>query len=135
MNRTFRIGELAQEAGVNPQTVRYYERLKLLTPVGRKSSGYRLYDEATLKRLLFIRHAKELGFTLQEISELLALRVDTVADCEKAQKSAKAKLINVEQKLKSLETVKKVLMDLLTACEKRKPTDKCPILQTIEKGR
>jgi MerR family mercuric resistance operon transcriptional regulator/MerR family gold-responsive transcriptional activator of gol and ges genes len=135
MDNLFTIGKLAREAGVNLQTVRYYERRKLLLPVGRKESGYRLYDEEALRRLKFIRHAKELGFTLKEVSELLDLRIDNISDCERAKSSAEIKLNDVEGKIESLEAVRRVLKGLIQACEKRKPTEKCPILKTIEKER
>ena len=135
MDNLFTIGKLAREAGVNLQTVRYYERRELLLPVGRKESGYRLYDEEALRRLKFIRHAKELGFTLKEISELLDLRIDNISDCERAKRSAEVKLNGVEKKIASLEAVRNVLKGLIKACEKRKPTEKCPILKTIKKER
>ena len=73
------IGTLAKEVGVNIETVRYYERLKLLTPTDRKPSGYRLYDGEALTRLRFIKNAQALGFTLHEITELLNLRVSSTA--------------------------------------------------------
>lgn len=131
----FTIGELAKRAGVGVQTIRYYERRRLLLPTGRKKSGYRLYDEGALKRLVFIRSAKEMGFTLKETGELLALRISVKGDCDKAKRRAEAKLGAVEAKLSSLESVRRVLRELVTACERRRPTDKCPILKAIEKGR
>lgn len=134
MDKPFTIGKLAKEAGVNLQTIRYYERQKLLLPVGRKESGYRVYDTAALKRLKFIRHAKQMGFTLKEIHELLGLRVDPLTDCEKALRRAEAKLKAVEGKIDSLESVRKVLKELIGACKRRRRTERCPILRTMEKG-
>lgn len=144
MDATFTIGTLARRAGVEVQTVRYYERRGLLPPVARKRSGYRLYDEGSLKRLQFIRRAKELGFTLKECGELLALRVaglkvdglrvDGRADCEKVRGRAEAKLRDVEGRIKSLKSVRGVLEELVVACKKRRPSEECPILRCIEKG-
>src|SRR5713101_4209048 len=71
------IGQLAKEGGVNIETVRYYERLQLLTPTARKPSGYRLYSDDVVRRLRFIKNAQALGFTLEEIAGLLNLRVDS----------------------------------------------------------
>jgi len=128
----FTIGELARKAGVNIQTIRYYERRELLLCVGRKESGYRLYDAESLKRLKFIRHAKELGFTLDETRGLLELRLESDNACERVKEKAQAKLRNVQQKIKSLKVVEKVLRELVHACDKRSPTEECPILRSIE---
>ena len=81
MAQEMTIGKLAKEVGVTIDTVRYYERLRLLTPTDRRPSGYRLYDGEALKRLRFIRNAQALGFTLHEIRELLNLRVSSIARC------------------------------------------------------
>lgn len=75
------IGQLAKEAGVNIETVRFYERCRLLTPSSRKSSGYRIYTPAELRRLRFIKQAQTWGFSLHEVEELLNLRVKSPASC------------------------------------------------------
>lgn len=139
MDRNFTIGKLAKQAGVNIQTIRYYERLGLLTPVERRKTlhqqpGYRLYDQEALKRLHFIRQAKEMGFTLREIGELLGLRVDSGVDCDRVRNQAEAKLRAIEQKMESLTSVQRVLKELINMCNKRLPTEGCPILRSIEKG-
>ncbi len=137
MEKDFTIGKLAKEAGVNIQTIRYYERLGLLTPIGRRKTlhlqpGYRLYNQKALERLRFIRHAKELGFTLKEIGELLELRVDSVSDCSRVRKQADVKLKAVEKKIESLASVRRVLKELVDKCNKRLPTEGCPILRSME---
>ncbi|MFQ5465056.1 MAG: heavy metal-responsive transcriptional regulator [Thermodesulfobacteriota bacterium] len=134
MEGTFTIGELAGRAGVNVQTVHYYERRGLLLPVGRKGSGYRVYDEAALTRLRFIRHAKGLGFTLEEIRGLLDLSLDTTASCESVREKAALKLKDVKERIKTLESVGRVLEELVEACNKRRPTEKCPILRIMEEA-
>ncbi len=93
------IGRLATSAGVCVQTVRYYEKRKLLSPSGRRPSGYRIYDHEALTRLRFIRNAQTLGFTLREIGELLNLRVTTGTRCDDVQRKADAKLQHVEAKI------------------------------------
>ncbi|MBI4000844.1 MAG: heavy metal-responsive transcriptional regulator, partial [Nitrospira defluvii] len=90
------IGQLAKAVGVNIQTVRYYERLKLLNPSARRPSGYRVYGEDEERRLRFIKNAQALGFTLQEIAELLTLSVTSTARCGDVQRRAQAKLTHVE---------------------------------------
>lgn len=135
MERLFPIGELARRAQVSVQTVRYYERQKILLPAGRKESGYRVYDERALKRLKFIRRAKELGFTLHEIKGLLELRVESASACEKVQKKVDDKLTMVEQNIRSLESLRKVLNELIECCDRRQPTEECPILKAMEEER
>jgi len=76
-----RIGEIAGRAGVNIQTLRYYERRGLLAPASRRESGYREYDEEDVRRVRFIRRAQDLGFTLEEIGDLLAFQADAVRSC------------------------------------------------------
>ncbi len=136
MEGQFTIGGLAGRAGVNLQTIRYYERRGLLSPVGRKESGYRVYGLDTLKRLQFIRQAKELGFTLEEIRGLLDLRIEPAQSkdaCERVREKTSVKLKTVEEKLKTLTSVRKVLKELLNACDRRSPTEQCPILKAMEK--
>ncbi len=126
------IGRLAKAVGVNIQTVRYYERRKLLTPTARKPSGYRLYGDDTLKRLRFIKNAQALGFTLHEIAELLNLRVTSTARCGDVKRKAQAKLAIVEDKVRDLKALARALRSLIETCQAGQPTDRCPILQTLE---
>lgn len=83
-----RIGEVAFRSGVSVQALRYYERCGLLGRIARRSSGYREYDEGTLRRVTFIKGAQQLGFTLSDIGELLALRVDERTPCDKVERYA-----------------------------------------------
>ncbi|MBI2645930.1 MAG: heavy metal-responsive transcriptional regulator [Deltaproteobacteria bacterium] len=128
----YTIGQIAKEAKVNIQTLRYYERRRLLSPKARKFSGYRVYDEDSLKRLRFIKNAQELGFLLQEISALLNLKVSSKARCGDVQKKAQEKLMAVETKIKRLEGIRKALLDLIKTCHKEETTDHCPILKSLE---
>jgi len=126
------IGRLAKTVGVNIQTVRYYERLKLLAPTARMSSGYRLYGTAEVQRLRFIKNAQALGFTLQEIAGLLNLRVDSTARCGDVQRRAQEHLYTVEAKIQDLEAMALVLQKLIRSCRAGQSTDRCPILKSLE---
>ncbi|NJN70021.1 MAG: heavy metal-responsive transcriptional regulator [Nitrospira sp.] len=132
MERT--IGRLAKVVGVNVQTMRYYERLNLLGPTGRKPSGYRLYGPNEERRLQFIKNAQSLGFTLHEIAELLNLRVSSTARCGDVQRRAQAKLKQVVAKLRDLHALAQALHRLIQSCRARQPTAHCPILTSLEEG-
>ncbi len=129
------IGQLAKSAGVHIQTVRYYERLHLLGPAARASSGYRLYGPEEVRRLRFIKNAKELGFTLRETAELLNLRVSSRASCGDIQRKAKEKLQCVNAKAQDLRALARALERLIRSCRAGQPTDHCPILKSLENGR
>jgi len=132
MTTELTIGRLAKTVGVNIQTVRYYERLKLLAPTARMLSGYRLYRTAEVQRLRFIKNAQALGFTLQEIADLLNLRVSSTARCGDVQRRAQAKLAQVESKVHDLQALAQALKGLIRACQSGQPTDRCPILKCLE---
>lgn len=129
------IGQLAKSVGVNIQTVRYYERLHLLSPASRASSGYRLYGPDEERRLRFIKNAQALGFTLREIAELLNLRVSSRARCGDVQRKAKEKLKCVEAKAQDLQALARALERLIRSCRAGQPMDHCPILKSLEKGK
>jgi len=127
------IGELAKNAGVNVQTVRYYERTKLLPAPHRwPDSGYRDYDEDALLRLRFIRSAKELGFTLNEIRELLELRILPGESCAEMKRLLQAKLSDIDARMKEMRRLRKVMEKLIGACQHRRRKTSCPALWAIE---
>ena len=126
------IGRLAKAAGLNIQTIRYYERRCLLRPNYRRPSGYRVYDGDALRRLRFIKNAQALGFTLQEISVLLNLRVSDKARCGDVRSKAQAKLDHVVSKIQDLQALHRALSALLRACRSARATSHCPILQSLE---
>jgi MerR family mercuric resistance operon transcriptional regulator len=126
------IGRLAKLAKVGVETIRFYEREGLIDEPPRKESGYRQFPEETVLRVRFIKRAKELGFTLKEIQELLSLRVDSKATCKDVRKRAETKILNIEQKIQTLEKMKTALQRLTTACNKKKPLIECPILEALE---
>ncbi len=128
------IGRLAQSAGVGIGTVRFYERRGLLAQPTRGQSGYRQYPSASLARLRFIRQAKEVGFTLPEIQELLSLRVSSTASCAEVQERIQAKLASIEERIRSLRRMKRALSGMAAIClSEASPTSECPILDALEK--
>jgi Cu(I)-responsive transcriptional regulator len=123
------IGALAKRGGVGIDTVRYYERSGLLSPKTRLASGYRRYSPAEVARLRFIRRAQALGFTLNEIRDLLAL--STRRDVARVKRAAQQKVIDVEQRIASLERMRQGLVSLIEACPGHGRTEDCPILNAL----
>lgn len=126
------IGELAKRAGVNRETVRYYERRRLLPRPSRSVSGYRVFSDDAVRRLGFIRHAKVLGFSLNEIRELLALRVNSVDACDRVRARTQTKIHDIDKKIAALQKVKDALSELVSACARRGKTTDCPILDSLD---
>lgn len=125
------IGQVARRACVGVETVRFYEREGLLAEPNRRPSGYRQYEESVIIRLQFIRRAKELGFTLNEIKELLSLRADSRTTCADVRARANAKIADIEAKIRTLQRMKKALAKVTKACSGQGPISECPILDAI----
>ena len=123
------IGRLAKEAGVNIDTIRYYERNGLLPQAARRASGYREYRKADLDRLRFIGRAKELGFSLAEIGELLSLSADR--NVAGVKHRAEERVAQVEQKIKELQRVRRGLRALIDACPGHGALESCPIVAAL----
>jgi Hg(II)-responsive transcriptional regulator len=128
------IGQVASAADVNVQTIRYYERRGLFATPRRTSSGYRQYTEDAVSRLRFIKHAQELGFSLNEIEELLGLRVRHRGACDAVERKTRQKIEVVGQKIHDLQRLRRTLERLAAACGARQPTDDCPILEALGEG-
>ena len=126
------IGELAKSADVGVETIRFYERKKLIARPSRPVAGARRYDEETARRLRFIRQAQQLGFTLAEISQLLELRVDPRRSCADVRSEALAKISGIDEKIASLRLMREALEDITRSCSGDGPTSECPILDAIE---
>ena len=129
---TMRIGEFAGAAGVNVQTVRYYERRGLLPEPERRASGYREYGPECLQRLRFILRAKELGLTLSEVEAMLALRQDADTTAAQVKARAEEKLADVAAKIRDLERIRQALSHLIEGCEggEARLSD-CPLLDAL----
>ncbi len=128
------IGEFAKRAGVGVETLRFYERMRLIAEPPRRPSGYRAYPETAVDRIVFIRHAKELGFSLKEIRDLLSLRVARNANCAGVKRRTEDKIRDIESKICRLQGWRRTLRKLAEACDERRPTSECPILGAIEQG-
>lgn len=123
------IGRLAKQTGVNIDTIRYYERNRLLPKPTRRMSGYREYGPTDVARLRFIMRAKDLGFTLAEIAELLSLSADR--DVRGVKRRAEAHLEQVEHKIKELQRVRRGLKTLVAACPGHGDLEHCPIIAAL----
>ncbi len=129
-----KIGQVAKRSNVGIETIRYYEREGLLAKPQRRPSGYRQYDMSVVSRLQFIRRAKELGFTLGEIKELLGLWFDTTTRCVHVRQRARDKIADIEEKIRSLHKMKRSLKKVIQQCESRDSVDDCPLLEGIDGG-
>ncbi len=128
-----RISQIAQSAGVGVETVRFYERKKLieqpLKPVG---GGFRAYPSEVVTQIRFIRRAQNLGFSLKEVKDLMSLRIDPRADCGEVRQRAQAKRREVIEKIEQLHRVRDALDTVINACPGRGSTRICSILGELE---
>jgi len=126
------IGTVAKKAGVNIDTLRFYERQGVIVKPPRTDSNYRMYPEETVRRVQFVKRAQELGFSLKEIKGLLALRATRGARCEDVRRQALEKIEEIEEKIRSLEAMKVALEKLADECAAtRGPVSDCPILESL----
>lgn len=129
----FTIGKLAALAAVSVDAVRYYEKEGLLRPARKTEAGYRLYDRDAGRRIQFIKHAQECGFTLAEIRQLLELGSRTGACCNDVRGIAITKKLQLEQKIKTMKMMSNALTEMVRICDdETKPLDECPILSALE---
>lgn len=126
-----KVGEVAKRAEVNLQTIRYYERRGLLSKPIRTTSNYRIYSDDAVRRVVFIKRAQELGFTLKEIGELLCFRATPRLQCHHVRKRADVKLHNIEDKIQGLQAIRRALARLIRSCPGRAPITDCPILEAL----
>ena len=129
----YTIGEAARAAGVNIETLRYYERRGLLPAPPRSHANYRLYPHQSVRLVRFIKRAQELGFTLNEVRELLAFRDSgESASCADVRQQARLKLRSIDAKIQSLQAVREALAELVQKCSGSGPVADCPILEALE---
>lgn len=129
--KTMTVGQVARLAGVGVETVRFYEKSGLLEEPARRASGYREYDDQTVNRLRFIQRAKDLGFTLAEIKELLSLGCSE-RPCDDVRERAEAKITEIEAKVALLLRMKEVLGRLVSSCGRQDGGSRCPILEALD---
>lgn len=132
----FRIGELAKLADVTPDTIRYYEKQQMMEHEIRTEGGFRLYSDNDLRRLKFIRHARQLGFTLESIRELLSIRIDPENHtCQESKSIVQERLSEVEARIEELQVIRRSLQKLNDACcGSSHNSVYCSILETLEQG-
>lgn len=128
---SFTIGAASRRAGVGIDTIRYYEREGLLPKPTRRASGYRDYNRGAIERLRFIRRAKDLGFTLADIRELLALSADRERGVGSVKHRAAERLAEIEQRIRELQRMKRGLKQLIDACPGHGALEHCPILHAL----
>ncbi len=126
-----RIGEVAAQAGVNVQTLRYYERRGILQEPERTPSGYREYPSETVRVIRFIKRAQDLGFSLEEVEELLDLRQAGPRERRRVLAKAQEKILDVEEKLRRLASMRKALLSLVDSCACKGNDLECPILDAL----
>ena len=127
--RAMTIGKLAQSAGVNVETIRYYQRLKLLEEPAKPLGSVRRYADVAVARVQFIKRAQELGFSLAEIQRLL--RLGDPQSCGEARALAAEKLALVESRVADLQRLRGVLKDLIGRCDRRRGKVACPIIESL----
>ena len=125
------IGQAARLAGVNIQTLRFYERRGLIDEPPRRPSGYREYPAGSVPRVRFIKRAQELGFTLTEVHELLLLRDDPKIPCKQVRATAEAKILDIDGKLRRLKAVRSALGSLVASCAANLEHH-CPLLEALD---
>lgn len=128
---TMKIGELATLSGLSVDTIRFYEKQGLLSPPRRTDSNYRVYDSEAPRRLIFIRKARDLGFTLQEIGQLLALSEDGLAGSRDVKERAQSKLDDMDRKIAEMQDMRQSLQRLVKACTGEGTRNHCPILAAL----
>ena len=127
----FAIGELSRSSGVNIETIRYYERIKLLPPPPRTAGGRRTYDWSDLRALVFIRRSRQLGFSLEEIRTLLRLGGPGKATCNEVREVASRHLEDIRSKLRDLKKLEEVLDATVSRCSGQSTPD-CPVLDILD---
>ncbi len=130
--RAMTIGQVAKRSGVGVETVRFYERKGLLDKPPRRESGYRQYPQDVIRRIQFIKRTKDLGFSLKEIGELLALRLHPETTCDEVKARAEAKIADIDTKLRDLRKMHAALVQLAATCTGRGPIGQCPILEALD---
>ena len=129
-----KIGEVARASGLGIHAVRFYEREGLIDEPARRASGYREYEPEAILSLRFIRRAKQLGFSLKEISELLSLEADPRAGAADVKQLAEAKLDDIESRIRALQRMRRALRRVTAGCPGTGPTSRCSILGTLNRA-
>ena len=131
-SKNLTIGFLAKAAGVNIETIRYYQRIKLITEPDKPLTGFRIYPTETLKRIKFIKRAQQLGFSLKEVAELLQLGDGTSNDqCSDVRQRAELKREHIDQQINDLKNLRATLTKLINSCKSDTGSQHCAIVETL----
>jgi MerR family transcriptional regulator, mercuric resistance operon regulatory protein len=125
-------GVLANQTGINPETIRYYEKINLMPVPSRSAGGHRIYEDQHSQRLRFIKRCRELGFTLDEIRGLLTLVDRQEVSCERVQHLADDHVISIRRKIADLRSMERTPRDLSSQCS-GKDVPECPIMEALQK--
>jgi len=126
------IGRVARASGVHLETIRYYERIGLIPTPGRTEGGHRAYEKPALRRLAFVRRARELGFSIEEIRALLGLAEPGHRACDEVRVVAETHLKDVRAKIADLSRLAAILADTVGRCAQAGPAPACPVLELLE---
>jgi MerR family copper efflux transcriptional regulator len=132
MSTTLTRGQLAQQATVNPATIRFYERKGILPKAERSPAGYRIYSESTVRKVKLIKRVQALGFTLTEITELLALQAMPERDCSGVCGQIQEKIANIEQRIADLRSIQSALSRMAQNCSGNGTVRECGVLEALE---
>lgn len=135
MDATRTIGMLAEQVGVNVETIRYYHRRGLLRQPKKPAGGARHYDDDAVRTVRFVKQAQSLGFSLEEVEDLLSLRVsNSPAVCSRVCAKAIQKMEEIDEKIAALERMRDVLAELTEVCPGDGPAERCSILRALDVG-
>jgi MerR family mercuric resistance operon transcriptional regulator len=124
------IGELSNRSAVNIETIRYYERIKVMPSPPRTAGGHRVYDDDHAKRLSFVRRSRELGFSLKEVRQMLRLVDGGEVDCDQVREMTLEHLLDVQAKIADLKRMEKTLKETAARCAENQTPD-CPIIEAL----
>lgn len=126
-------GKLAKQLAIHPETIRFYETQKILKKPSRLINNYRIYDEEDVERIKFVLMAKELGFSIKEIKELLSLSVNEKTNRDKVRQLTENKINLIQEKIRQLNHIAEELSHLIKLCKTKKKTAICPILNSVRR--
>ena len=127
------VGDVANLAGVNVQTVHYYERRGVIPTPARNESNYRVYGPETVSRIRFVQRAQELGFSLKDIRDLLTLRASPRSRCDQVRRRAELKIQDIDEKIRTMRAMRKALSKVVGECSGSGPITECPILESLDR--
>ena len=129
---SMKTGEVAEAAGVNIQTLRYYERRGLLAEPPRRESGYRMYGPDAVRLVRFVKRAQELGFSLDDVESLLQLAEGGPESCDSARQMAMQKMDELDERIRNLRAMRRALSELVDTCDLPRNRRECPLLVTLD---